>query len=124
MHPSKLEWTKASPVARIAHDGSLVRKIQPGVPSTGVDTCINRSKYTKQVLKGEPVLKPFYLCTWREILYPLRNLKGGVGSLFDPCVNVMGWQPYCPSRAEVSYSAICTHYCYRVIHRTITYLHA
>ena len=32
-----------------------------------------------------------------------RNLKGGIGSLFDSCVNAMGWRPYCPSRMEVSY---------------------
>ena len=32
-----------------------------------------------------------------------RNLKGGIGSLFDPCINAMGRWPYCPSRMEVSY---------------------
>ena len=32
-----------------------------------------------------------------------RNFKGGSESLFDPCVNAMGWRPYCPSRMEVSY---------------------
>ena len=32
-----------------------------------------------------------------------RNLKGGIWSLFDPCVNAIGWRPYCPSRMEVSY---------------------
>ena len=37
-----------------------------------------------------------------EVLYA-RNLKGGIGSLFDPCVNTTGQRPYCPSRMEVSY---------------------
>ena len=32
-----------------------------------------------------------------------RNLKGGIRSLFDPCVNATGHRPYCPSRMEVSY---------------------
>ena len=32
-----------------------------------------------------------------------RNFKGGIGSLFDPCVNAMGQWPYWPSRMEVSY---------------------
>ena len=32
-----------------------------------------------------------------------RNLKRGIGSLFDPCVNAMGRQPYWPSHMEVSY---------------------
>ena len=32
-----------------------------------------------------------------------RNLKGGIGSLFDPCVNVVERRPYCPSHMEVSY---------------------
>ena len=32
-----------------------------------------------------------------------KNLKGGIGSLFDPCVNAKGWQPYWPSYMEVSY---------------------
>ena len=32
-----------------------------------------------------------------------RNLKGEIGSLFDPCVNAIGRRPYCPSRMEVSY---------------------
>ena len=27
-----------------------------------------------------------------------RNFNKGIGSLFDPCVNAMGQQPYCPSR--------------------------
>ena len=31
-----------------------------------------------------------------------RNLKWGIGSLFDPCVNTMGRRPYCPSCMEVS----------------------
>ena len=32
-----------------------------------------------------------------------RNLKGGIGSLFDPCVNTMGWLPNWSSRMKVSY---------------------
>ena len=32
-----------------------------------------------------------------------RNLKEGIGYLFDACVNTMGWRPYCLSRMEVSY---------------------
>ena len=32
-----------------------------------------------------------------------RNLKEDIGSLFDPCVKVMGGRPYCPSCMEVSY---------------------
>ena len=35
--------------------------------------------------------------------YASRNLKGDIGSLFDPCVNAMGQRPYCPSRMKVSY---------------------
>ena len=57
------------------------------------------------------------------------NLKGGIKSLFDPCVNAMGRRAYQPSHMEMSY---CTfgfgvniqryqHTChYRVIHRAIT----
>ena len=36
------------------------------------------------------------------VIHP-RNLKGGIGSLFYPCVSAMGQQPYCPSRTRVSY---------------------
>ena len=32
-----------------------------------------------------------------------RNLKQGTRSLFDPCVNAMGWWPYCLSRREASH---------------------
>ena len=32
-----------------------------------------------------------------------RNLKWGIGSLFDSCVNAMGRWSYCPSCMEVSY---------------------
>ena len=32
-----------------------------------------------------------------------RNLKGGIGSLFDPPVNAMVRRPYWSSRVEVSY---------------------
>ena len=35
-----------------------------------------------------------------------RNLKGEIGSLFDPCVNGMGGRPYCSSHMEVSYCII------------------
>ena len=35
-----------------------------------------------------------------------RNFKGGIGSLFDPCVNAMGRRPYWPSRMEVSYCKV------------------
>ena len=35
--------------------------------------------------------------------FEARNLKGGIGSLFDPCVNAMGRRPYCSSRMEVGY---------------------
>ena len=59
-----------------------------------------------------------------------RNLKGGIRSFFDPCVNAMGWRPYCSSRMEVSllylrflarsFDVVCAHYRYRVIHRAIT----
>ena len=41
-------------------------------------------------------------CNNTQELIP-RNLKGGIRSLFDPCVNAMGRRPYCPSRMEVSY---------------------
>ena len=51
-----------------------------------------------------------------------RNLKGGIGSLFDPCVNAMWRRPYWPSRMELGYctsgfGAICADHRYRVIHR-------
>ena len=46
----------------------------------------------------------------------LRNLKGGIGSLFDPCVNAMVRQPYCPSRMEVSY---CTFEFVAIIRRDL-----
>ena len=47
-----------------------------------------------------------------------RKLKGGIGSLFDTCVNAMGRRPYWPSRMEESYctfglGAICAHYHHR-----------
>ena len=32
-----------------------------------------------------------------------RNLKGGIRSQVDPCVNAMGQRPYWPSRMEVGY---------------------
>ena len=61
-----------------------------------------------------------------------RNLKGGIRSLFYSCVNAMGQRrPYWPSCMEVSivpldlarsFSVICAHYRYPVIHRAITYM--
>ena len=60
----------------------------------------------------------------------LLGLKGGIGSLFDPCVNAMGRQPCCLSRMEVSIvlsdlaRSFCAHYRYRVIRRTITNMRA
>ena len=39
-------------------------------------------------------------------IYLIENpmeLKVGIGSHFDPCVNAMGQQPYWPSRKEASY---------------------
>ena len=64
-----------------------------------------------------------------------RNLKGGIGSLFDPCVKAMGGgaailsvtyggQLIVPSDLAGSFGAISAHYRYRVIHCAITYLHA
>ena len=35
-----------------------------------------------------------------------RNFKGGIRSLFEPCVNAMGRRPYWPSHMEVSYCTI------------------
>ena len=55
-----------------------------------------------------------------------KEFEGGIGSLFDPCVNATGQRPYCLSRMEViivpsdlarSFGAICTYYHYRLIHR-------
>ena len=76
----------------------------------------------------------FVLCEWlaphsRQLSqFEPRNLKGGIRSLFDPCVNAMGRQPYCSSHMEGvivpsdlarSFGAICAHR-YRVIHCAIT----
>ena len=36
-------------------------------------------------------------------VYISRNIKGGIWSLFDPCVNAMEPRPYWPSRMEVTY---------------------
>ena len=41
--------------------------------------------------------------SFKGVLFDSRNLKGGIGSLFDPCVNAMKWRPYWPSHMEVSY---------------------
>ena len=38
-----------------------------------------------------------------KFVYSTRNLKGGMWSLFDPCVNAMAQQPYWPSHIKVSY---------------------
>ena len=38
-----------------------------------------------------------------SILWLPKNFKGGIRSLFDPCVNTMGQRPYCSSRMEMSY---------------------
>ena len=64
--------------------------------------------------------------------YPPRNLKGGIWSLFEPCVNALGRQPYCLSCMEGSYCTfgfgakimICAHYHYSMIHRGITDMRA
>ena len=60
-----------------------------------------------------------------------RNLKGGIRSPFDHCVNALGQLPYWPSHMEESY---CTSGCgiiiqhdlptyrYHVIHCMITYI--
>ena len=63
----------------------------------------------EQSVKLVDVLVMYYLqflsaclLTLYDLLTP-RNLKGGIGSLFDPCVNAMGRRPHCPSRMEVSY---------------------
>ena len=66
-----------------------------------------------------------------QMLVRPRNFKGGIGSLFDPCVNAMGrghidrhlWRRVIvPSYLAPSFGVICAHYCYRVIHRAITYI--
>ena len=65
-----------------------------------------------QITKGRPYHCPtcspqmLYLEVPSVVLCPEvdpRNLKGGIGSLFDPCVNTMGQRPYWLSRTEVSY---------------------
>ena len=82
--------------------------------------------------------KPFPACTpvlkdWEPDRTRTRNLKGGIGSLFDPCVNAMGrghiarnvWRwVIVPSDLARSFGAICAHYRYRVIHRAITNMRA
>ena len=35
-----------------------------------------------------------FVAKLRDVCTP-RNLKGGIGSLFDPCGNAMGRRPYC-----------------------------
>ena len=53
----------------------------------------------------------------------IKEPKRGIGSLFDPCVNAMGWWPYWQSRMEVSY---CTFGFGMIIQRdwrTLSLLH-
>ena len=49
-------------------------------------------------------------CSWCRRFYMLgereeetTEFKRGNRVSFDPCVNTMGWRPYCPSRMEASY---------------------
>ena len=69
--------------------------------------------------------------TW--YLWEPRNLKGGIRSLFDPCVNAVGgghiahhvWRwVIVPLDLAQTFSTICAHYRYRMIHQAITYMHA
>ena len=53
-----------------------------------------------------------------EIMMRPKNLKGGIGSLFDFCVNVMGRRPY--SDLAQLFGVICANYCYSMIHCAIT----
>ena len=54
-----------------------------------------------------------------------RNLKGGIGPLFDPCVNAMGRRPFWPSRMEVSYCTFGLKQLFgSVVHRATTCMHA
>ena len=50
-------------------------------------------------IQAETILEFILMCSWLEP----RNLKGGMGTLFDPHVNAMGRWPYWMSRMEVSY---------------------
>ena len=56
------------------------------------------SKYGMDILNGGKIE-----CALMSSDSAPRNLKRGIGSLFDPCDNAMGWRPYCPSCMEVSY---------------------
>ena len=63
------------------------------------------SKYTKSEESthwSQFSSSKFYINT-RNFDLIARNLKGGIGSLFDPFVNAMGRRPYCSSRMEGSY---------------------
>ena len=40
---------------------------------------------------------------WLCLLLQSKSLKGGIGSLFDPCVNAIGQRPHCSSLIEMSY---------------------
>ena len=48
--------------------------------------------------RSNPLSGSFHL-----VVFGPRNLIGGFWSLFDPCVNAMGWRPYWPSCMEVRY---------------------
>ena len=45
----------------------------------------------------------YTLYLWSKVACKPRNLKGGIWSLFNPCVNAMGPRPFWRSRMEVSY---------------------
>ena len=44
----------------------------------------------QNLVKAHKMLRPRAKMTL-ENMFIQRNLKGGIGSLFDPCVNAMGW---------------------------------
>ena len=73
------------------------------------------------------------VCVWGCFHSQPRNLKGEIGSLFEPCVNAVRRRPYWQLCMEVSYrtfrfSAIFrrnqSNYHYRVIHCAISYMRA
>ena len=74
------------------------------------------SNHGSQQATQQPQLLSRWSCnhTWASAWYAFtasptqagldpRNLRRGIGSLFDPCVNALGRRPYCPSRMEASY---------------------
>ena len=75
------------------------------------------SYFNKSQWKTSPLCQKMYDVSWP------RNLKGGIGSLFDPCVNAVGRRPYCPSRMEVSYCTIRFGAIIRRDLRTLSVLH-